>query len=89
MLLEQSLKNVAMLMGLPEDEISVPAPTDLMDRTMSPQDFAALFGVYNQGGMSWQTFFENGQKGGIFSQEIDAEGEATRLDAMLPEPGAL
>jgi len=87
MLLEQSLKNVAMLMGLPEDEISVPAPTDLMDRTMSPADFASLFGVYKEGGMSWETFFANGQKGGIFSPETDADTEARALEGNLSDGG--
>jgi hypothetical protein len=82
MLLERSLRNIAMIKGLPEDEIIVEAPTDLMDRTMSPQDFAALFGVYTQGGMSWPTFFANGQKGGIFSPETTAEEEAALLDGQ-------
>lgn len=81
LLLERALKNAAMIAGLPEDDIVVPVPTDLMDRTMSPQDFAALFGVYDAGGMSWDTFFANGQRGGIFSPEDTAETEAAKLDA--------
>ena len=81
LLLERALKNAAMIAGLPEDDVVVPVPTDLMDRTMTPQDFAALFGVYDAGGMSWDTFFANGQKGGIFSPEDTAEGEARKLDA--------
>jgi hypothetical protein len=86
MLLERGLKNVAMIMGLPEDDIVVEAPTDLMDRTISPQDFAALFGVYSQGGMSWETYFAAGQKGGIFSPEQTAdEEEAKLLDGPLAE----
>lgn len=80
LLLERSLKNAAMIMGLPEDDIVVTPPKDLMDRTMSPQDFAALFGVYERGGMSWDTYFENGQRGGVFSTEITAEDEAKRLN---------
>ncbi|WP_272950639.1 hypothetical protein [Sinorhizobium meliloti] len=28
---------------------------------MSAADFAQLFGVYTQGGMSWETFYERGQ----------------------------
>lgn len=83
LLLERALKNAAMIMGLPEDEIVVTPPKDLMDRTMSPQDFAALFGVYVQGGMSWETFFEAGQRGGIFSSETTAEEEASKLDAPI------
>ena len=84
MLLEKSLRNIAMIMGIPEDDIVVNAPTDLMDQTMSPQDFAALFGVYNAGGMSWETFFERGQQGGVFSPETTAKKEAGRLNAPLP-----
>lgn len=80
LLLERSLRNAAMIMGLPEDDIVVNAPTDLMDRTMSPQDFAALFGVYVEGGMSWETLHENGVKGGIYSTERSAEEEAKLLE---------
>ena len=89
MILEQSLKNVAMLMSLPEDDIVVTAPTTLMDQTISAQDFAALFGVYRDGGMSWDTFFERGRDGGIFSSERDAEAEAALLDAALPSPSVI
>ena len=87
MLLERSLRNIAMLMGLPEDDIIVHAPTDLMDRTMTPQDFAALFGVYQQGGISWDTLFRNGQQGGIYSAETTADDEQRLIDANeLEEP---
>ena len=75
LLMERALKNAAMIMGLPEDDIVVTPPKDMMDRTMSPQDFAALFGVYQSGGMSWETYFANGQRGGIFSEETTAEEE--------------
>ena len=82
LLLERALKNAAMIMGLPEDDIVVTPPSDLMDRTMSPQDFAALFGVYSEGGMSWETYFENGQRGGIFSPERTSEEEQNLLDGI-------
>lgn len=84
LLLERSLRNVAMLIGAPEENINVTPPADLMDRTMTPQEFAALFGVYSQGGMSWETYFENGQRGGVFSPDITAEDEFKRID----NPGA-
>lgn len=83
MLLERSLRNAAMIMGVPEDDIIVNAPADLMDRTMSPQDFAALFGVYLEGGMSWDTLHENGVKGGIYSTERTAEEEYELLDGPM------
>jgi hypothetical protein len=89
LLLERALKNAAMIMGLSEDDIVVEAPSDLMDRTLSPTDFAALFGVYERGGMSWETYFRNGQRGGVFSPEDTAEDEAGRLDAPLSTDDAV
>jgi hypothetical protein len=88
-LLERSLRNVAMLMGLPETDINVTAPSDLMDRTMSPQDFASLHGVYVEGGMSWDTFFTKGQQGGIFSPDRTADEENALIDGGLPEASVL
>lgn len=85
LLLEQALKNAAMIMGLPEDDISVVPPADLMDRTMSPQDFAALFGVYSDGGISWETLHENGLRGGIYSAERTSDEEQALLDGGIPD----
>ena len=79
-LLERALRNAAMIMGLDEEEVVVTPPADLLDQTMSSQDFAALFGVYREGGMSWETFFANGQRGGIFSEEDGPEDEFARID---------
>jgi hypothetical protein len=80
LLLERSLRNIAMLIGAPEDGINVTPPADLMDRKLSPQEFAAIFGVYAQGGMSWETYFENGQRGGVFSPDLTADDEYKRID---------
>lgn len=74
-LLERGLKAAARMKGLDEKDIVVVPPKDLLDSTMSPADFAALFSVYSQNGMSWETFYERGQAGGIFSPERDAEEE--------------
>jgi hypothetical protein len=90
LLLERALKNAAMIAGVPEDDIVVPVPKDLLDRSMTPQEFAALFGVYRDGGMSWNTFFANGQQGGIFSPEDTAEDEASRINVTtLPTDEAV
>lgn len=83
MLLERALRNAAMIMGADEAACIVNAPADLMDRTMSPQDFAALFGVYLEGGISWQTLHENGVRGGIYSTERTAEEEYDLLDGPM------
>lgn len=79
-LLERSLRHVAMIKGLPVDDIVVTAPTDLLDRSMTAADLATLFGVYELGGMSWKTYHEAGKRGGIFSAERDAEEEYALLD---------
>jgi hypothetical protein len=89
LILERALRNAAMLIGAPEDGINVTPPADLMDRTMSPQDFAALFGVYDAGGMSWDTYFANGQRGGIFSPDITAEEENARINGALSNDGTV
>jgi hypothetical protein len=82
LLLEKALRNVAMIMGLPEDGVIVTPPSDLLDQTISPQDFAALFGVYRDGGMSWESFFAAGQRGGLFSPEVEAQEEYARLESL-------
>jgi hypothetical protein len=79
-LLERALRNVAMMKGLNEDEVIVTPPVDLLDRTMTPTDFATLFGVYERGGMSYQTYYDAGQRGGIFSAERNADEELNLID---------
>ena len=82
LLLEKALRNVAMIMGLPEDQVIVTPPDNLLDQSMTPQDFAALFSVYRDGGMSWESFFAAGQRGGLFSPEVDAQKEYARLESL-------
>lgn len=82
-MLERGLRFIGRMKGLPDaaiDEIVVKPPEDLLDNAMSAQDFAALFGVYQNNGMSWETYYERGQQGGIFSTERDADDEWRLLD---------
>jgi hypothetical protein len=74
-LLERSLRNVAALLGQNEDEVTVSPPHDLMDATMTAQDATSLWQLVIDGGMSWQTFYERLQKGGIMSPDRDHEEE--------------
>lgn len=82
LLLERSLRNVAMIMGIPETDIMVNAPTDLMDRSITPADAEALMRVWLGGGMSWETYYENMQRGGIASAERDADAEYALIDGQ-------
>jgi Domain of unknown function (DUF4055) len=88
MILERALRNVAMLMGLPEDDITVDAPTDLLDRTMSPADAEALMRLWQGGAIAWPTFYDNLQRGGIASAERSEEEELALIESSdLGEPG--
>ena len=84
-LLEKSLKNVAMIMGLPEDDIVVTPPQDLLDNTLTPADAEALMRVWQGGGMAWETFYENMQRGGIASAERDADEEFALIDGQAED----
>jgi hypothetical protein len=84
-LLERSLRNVAMLMGLSEtDEASivVTPPSDLLDSTITPTDAEALMRVYQGGGMAWDTYYAALQRGGIASPERDADEEYALIDGL-------
>ena len=74
-LLERSLRNIAAMKGQGEDECVVTAPDDLLDASLSPVDAAALWQVVQGRGLSYETFYEQMQKGGIASMERDADEE--------------
>lgn len=90
-LLERGLRNAAIMKGLGEEavaEIVVTPPKDLLDKTMSAQDLATMFGVYEKGGMSWLTYYEQGQAGGVMSPERSADEEYALIqgaDDLDPE----
>lgn len=89
-LLERSLRNVAMLMGLgeaAEAAIIVTPPADLLDGTITPTDAEALTRVWQAGGMSWETYYANMQRGGIASPERDAETEYRLIEGQPDEGG--
>lgn len=79
-LLERGLKAAAIMKGLDDKDVVVKPPADLLDNTMSSEEFAKLFTVYESGGISWETFYERGQAGGIFSAERDAANELALIN---------
>lgn len=83
-ILERALRNAALLAGEADPAaVIVRPPADLLDSTMSAEDFSKLFGVYQAGGMAWDTFYERGQAGGVFSAERTAEEELALIDNLL------
>jgi len=85
LIIERALRNAAILIGAPEEEVNVTPPADLMERRLSPQEFAAIFGVFKEGGMSWDTYFNYGQRGGIFSPDVTADEEYGRIYPISAE----
>ena len=80
-LLERGLRDVAMMLRQNENDVVVKPPADLLDPTMDAQEVATLWGVVMQGGMSWPTFYERTQKGGVMSAERDADEEYALISA--------
>lgn len=81
-LLERALRDVALMEGLSEADVVVTPPKDLLANTLSASDFAALFGVYEAGGMSWETLYALGREGGVYSPERTAEEEFALIDGQ-------
>jgi hypothetical protein len=89
-LLERSLRNVAMLMGLgeaAEEAIVVTPPRDLLDSTITPAEAESLMRIYQSGGISWETYYAALQRGGIASPERDADEERDLIEGQDDEPG--
>lgn len=82
MILERSLKQAAIMAGANPDEVVVAPPANLLEGALDAQTLQALFQVYDGGGMSWETYYENLQRGRIASPERDAAQEEALLDAQ-------
>lgn len=80
-LLEAGLRFIARMKGMDAATVTVAVPDSLMDGTMTPADAEALMRVWLEGGISYQTFYENLQRGGIASPERDADAEFALRDA--------
>lgn len=79
-MIEAALRHVAAFKGLPADAVTVTPPRDLLDNTMTPADAQALVAVWQAGGISYQTLYENLARGGIASAERDFVEETALLD---------
>lgn len=79
-LLEMGLRDCARFMGLNPEDVVVTPPTDLMDQTITPDELAKLFDIYERGGLSWETYHEAGTRGGLFSPERDSAQEYAALN---------
>ena len=79
-ILERTLKQAAIMAGANPDEVVVAPPQNLLEGRLEPQEIAALLAAWKDGGISYQTLYENLQRGRIASPERDADEESGLLD---------
>jgi hypothetical protein len=73
--LEQALRNCAIMVGEDPEKIVVVPNLDFVDAKMTPQEAQQMVEVWMSGAISYQTLYDNLQKGEIASQERTAEEE--------------
>jgi len=91
-LIEQSLRNIARLLGQSDaviNAITVTPPKDLLDASLTAQEAVALFSLVESGGLSHETFYERAQAGGIASAERDFTEEYALIERRDLEADSL
>ena len=78
-ILERTLKQAAIMAGANPDEVIVSPPQNLLEGRLDPQEITALLAAWKDGGISYQTLYENLQRGRIASPERDHEEESGLL----------
>lgn len=86
--LEKALRYAARMIGANEQEVVVTPPARLLEPVMNAQEALALVNAWQNGAFSYQTLYENLQRGQIASAERDHDAEMAMIDAMqfLDEP---
>lgn len=85
--LEKALKYAAVMVGANPDQVVVTPPRNLLDAPMDPAEVLNLVKAYREGGMSWQTLYENLQRGQIASTERDADQELQLMNLDFEDDG--
>lgn len=87
--LEKALRYVATIIGANPDEVIVTPNLQFVDQLMDPQAAANLVKVWQAGGMSKLSLFENLQRGELISAERSFEEEEEEIakdqEGMEPE----
>lgn len=80
--LEKALRYAARMIGANEAEVVVTPPARLLEPVMNAQEALALVNAWQNGAFSYQTLYENLQRGQIASAERDHEAESALIDAL-------
>jgi hypothetical protein len=85
MILERTLKQAAIMAGANPDDVVVSPPANLLEGRMEPQEIQAIVAAWTGGAISYETMYENLQRGRIASVERDATAESALINADLPD----
>lgn len=89
MILERTLKQAAIMAGANPDDVVVTPPANLLEGRLDPQEITALVASWAGGAISYETLYENLQRGRIASMERDAAGELAAIRAEAPSADGL
>lgn len=81
-IVEFALRCVAAMKGLPEDQVIVTPPRDLLNASVTPQDAVALWTLVQERGLSWDTYYAAIQKGGLADPDRTADEEYKLIDRI-------
>ena len=83
--LERALRYCALFVGQDPEEIVVKPNLEFVDSEMTPQEAQALMAVWQGGGISYETYYENLRRGRIASEERTAQEEQDLIDQETPD----
>lgn len=79
-ILERVLKQAAIMAGANPDDVNVTPPDNLLEGRLDPEELKALVSSWTDGAISWQTLYENLQRGRVASMDRSADEEEQILD---------
>lgn len=82
--LEKALRYVAIMIGLDPAAVVVKPNLDFLDTALTAQEAQALVGIWQSGGMSKRSLFENLQRGELISAERDYAEEEALIETENP-----
>jgi len=83
--LERALRYAAIMIGANPDEVTVTPNLEFVDQEMQPSEAEALVRVWQEGAISYETLYDNLQRGGIASAERSYEDDERLIEAEEPE----
>ncbi len=86
--LEKSLRHIATMIGANPADVVVKPNLEFVDELLDPKAAAELVKMWQGGAISFDTLYENLQRGGIASAERSADDERELIDGQEPAVAA-